>query len=54
MDYPFGNLRVIKKRLENVFIAISERDIKSYELAIVELKERIIRIIDENSKLTDA
>lgn len=43
-----------KNHLENVFIAISERDIKSYELAIIELKERISRIIDENSKLTDA
>ena len=43
-----------KNHLENVFIAISERDIKSYELAIVELKERMSRIIDENSKLTDA
>lgn len=43
-----------KNLLENVFIAISERDIKSYELAIIELKERISRIIDENSKLTDA
>ena len=43
-----------KNHLENVFIAISERDVKSYELAIIELKERISRIIDENSKLTDA
>ena len=43
-----------KNHLENVFKAISERDIKSYELAIIELKERISRIIDENSKLTDA
>ena len=43
-----------KNHLENVFIAISERDIKSYKLAIIELKERISRIIDENSKLTDA
>ena len=43
-----------KSHLENIFIAISERDVKSYELAIVELKERISRIIDENSKLTDA
>lgn len=34
--------------------AISERDIKSYELAVVELKERISRIIDENAKLNDA
>lgn len=43
-----------KKHLESVFIAISERDIKSYELAVVELKERISRIIDENAKLNDA
>lgn len=43
-----------KKHLENVFIAISERDIKSYELAVVELKERITRIIDENKKLNNA
>lgn len=43
-----------KKHLENVFLAISERDIKSYELAIVELKERITRIIDENHKLNAA
>ena len=50
----FWKFKSDKKRLENVFIAISERDIKSYELAIVELKERISRIIDENNKLTDA
>ena len=43
-----------KNRLEKVFIAISERDVKSYELAIVELKERISQIIDENTKLADA
>lgn len=43
-----------KNHLENVFIAISERDVKSYELATVELKERISRIIDENNRLTDA
>lgn len=43
-----------KKHLENVFTAISERDIKSYELAVVELKERITRIIDENGKLNAA
>ena len=50
----FWKFKSDKNRLENVFIAISERDIKSYELAIVELKERISRIIDENNKLTDA
>lgn len=43
-----------KKHLENVFTAISNRDVKSYELAIVELKERISRIIDENGKLNEA
>lgn len=43
-----------KKHLENVFIAISERDIKSYELTVVELKERISRVIDETVKLNDA
>ena len=43
-----------KKHLENVFTAISHRDVKSYELAIVELKERISRIIDESGKLNEA
>lgn len=40
-----------KKRLEKIFILISKRDIKSYELAIVEFNERISRIIDESKKL---
>ena len=43
-----------RKHLEDVFIAISDRDIRSYELAIVELKERISRIIDETQMLNDA
>ena len=42
------------KRLENVFTAIGHRDVKSYELAIVELKERISRIIDESGNLNEA
>ena len=42
------------ERILNVFILISERDIKSYELAIVELNERIARIKDENQKLIKA
>ena len=50
----FWKSKIDKNHLENLFIAISERDIQSYKLAIVELKERISRIIDENSKLTDA
>lgn len=43
-----------KKRLENLFMAISHRDVKSYELAIVEIIERINRIIDESHKLDEA
>lgn len=43
-----------KKRLENVYTLISNRDVKSYELAIVELSERIKRIIDETGKLEEA
>lgn len=43
-----------KARLENVFTLISERDVKSYELAIVELNERIIRIRNEKSLLDEA
>ena len=43
-----------KKRLENIYTLISNRDIKSYELAIVELSERITRIIDESEKLNEA
>lgn len=43
-----------KERLENIYTLISNRDIKLYELAIVELSERIKRIIDETGKLADA
>lgn len=43
-----------KERLENIFTLISERDVKSYELSIVELNERIRRIKDETTKLHDA
>lgn len=43
-----------KDRLENVYTLISNRDIKSYELAIVELSERIKRIVDETGKLDEA
>ncbi len=40
-----------KKRLEDIFTLISKRDVKSYELAIVEINERISRIEDECEKL---
>lgn len=43
-----------KERLENIYTLISNRDVKSYELAIVELSERIKRIVDENGKLEEA
>ena len=43
-----------KKRLENLFITISNRDVKSYELAIIEIIERINRIIYETNKLNEA
>lgn len=43
-----------KERLENIYTLISERDIKSYDLAIVEINERIKRIKDENKILNDA
>lgn len=43
-----------KEHLESVFVTISNRDTKSYELAIVELNERISRIKDEVPKLNGA
>lgn len=50
----FWKTKSDQKHIEDVFIAISERDVKSYSLAIVELNERIGRIIDESEKLNDA
>ncbi len=43
-----------KKKLENTFTLISNRDVKSYKLAIVELGERIERIGNEKELLKDA
>jgi len=43
-----------QNRLEDIFTLISKRDVKSYELAIVEMNERIRRITDESQKLTTA
>lgn len=43
-----------KDRIENVFTLISNRDTKSYDLAIVEINERINRINDESTRLEDA
>lgn len=47
----FWKARTDKKRLEEIFLLISKRDKKSYELAIVELNERINRIAEETLKL---
>ena len=43
-----------QSHLENIFTSISNRDVRLYELAIVELNERITRIIDEAGKLSVA
>lgn len=50
----FWKTKSEKSRIENIFSVIGERDVKSYELAIVELKERVSRIVDENEKLNEA
>ncbi len=50
----FWKGRSDKKHLEDVFNAISHRDVKAYELAIIELRERITRIIDERGKINEA
>ncbi len=43
-----------KKKIENIFTLISERDVRSYKLAIVELNERIARIDNESKLLKEA
>lgn len=45
---------VEQKRRENIFKSISERDVNSYKLAIIELDERITRIIADVCRLNDA
>lgn len=50
----FWKNRSDKKHLEDVFTLISERDVNSFNLAIVELNERIVRIDDEAKKLHKA
>lgn len=44
----------MKSRLERVFLDVSDRDKRNYELAIVEVNERIKRIINETKELNDA
>ena len=43
-----------KKKIENIFTLISNRDIESYKLAIAELNERIARVGNETKMLKDA
>lgn len=43
-----------QKHIESIFTSISNRDVRLYDLAIVELNERITRIIDESGKLSEA
>ena len=50
----FWKTKSDKVRLENIYTLISKRDIKSYELAIVELSERINRIKNESELLSKA
>ena len=50
----FWKAKSEKEKLENIFLLISKRDECSYTEAIVELNERIIRIINETKKLNFA
>ena len=50
----FWKTKTDQGHIESVFTSISQRDVRSYDLTIVELNERIARIIDESSKLKDA
>lgn len=50
----FWKAKSDKRKLEDIFLLISERDQASYSQAIVELNERISRIIDETAKLNAA
>lgn len=49
--FSIFNAKFDKEKLEAIFCLISKRDEKKYDLAIVELNERIKRIIDESNKL---
>lgn len=50
----FWKAKSDRDRLEELFLLISKRDQYSYKQAIVELNERIKRIIDETKKLKEA
>ena len=50
----FWKAKSDKDKLEKIFLLISKRDQTSYKHAIIELNERIRRIIDETMKLHEA
>lgn len=52
--YFFWKTKSDKDKLEKLFLLISERDQKKYQRSIIEISERIQRIIDAESKLSKA
>ena len=46
--------KIDQGRIEQVFTLVSKRDEKSYELAIIELEERMRRIENETNKIKEA
>lgn len=46
--------KIDQDRLVEIFTLISKRDVKSYELGIIELNERIKRIVDESQRLNQS
>lgn len=52
--FLFWKLKSDKEKLENIFLLICKRDNASYSQAIVEMNERINRIVDETKKLESA
>lgn len=50
----FWKAKSDKDRLEEIFMLISQRDQNTYKQVIVELNERIKRIIDETKRLNEA
>ncbi|MCQ2147918.1 MAG: hypothetical protein MJZ16_10420 [Bacteroidales bacterium] len=50
----YWSTRTDKEQLEKVFTLISERDARSYDLATVEINERVDRIKIETAKLREA
>lgn len=49
--FSIFNAKIDKEKFEDIFCLISKREKKKYDLAIIELDERINRIINESVKL---